>query len=485
MRVAIVHFHLQTGGVTRVIQHACTALTSVGHQVVVLSGEPPQQPLPEGAHVQVIPALRYEERRAPVGPGELAVALDSAAREVLGASPDIWHVHNHCLGKNLALPGALIRLARAGARLLLQPHDFAEDGRPALYRRMYDRMAHQDGADLAAMLYPLAPQIHYAVLNGRDRDFLIAAGAPASQVHLLPNAVALSPVAADISPSHRDNGQLWLYPTRAIRRKNIGELLFWSALAGPDDRFATTQAPQNPSEKPRYRRWVGLAHELKLPVEFEIGHRFADFAALLASSHALVTTSVGEGFGLAFLEPWLVGRQLLGRDLPEITRDFTASGIDLSALYQRLPIPLDWIDSTALRQRMDQALRRLASAYGRPRTAHDLEQAWTAAVTDDRIDFGRLDEIAQETVIRHVAKLQGRPSELCTGLASTEISPAPVMRNQAVVKRQFMLEGYRDRLSRIYAALHAEAPARRLHCADADRVLDRFQAPERLFLLKT
>ena len=38
-----------------------------------------------------------------------------------------------------------------------------------------------------------------------------------------------------------------------------------------------------------------------------------DFAALLASAHALVTTSVAEGFGLAFLEPWLMGRPLAGR----------------------------------------------------------------------------------------------------------------------------------------------------------------------------
>ena len=42
----------------------------------------------------------------------------------------------------------------------------------------------------------------------------------------------------------------------------------------------------------------------------------------MASAHRLVTTSVAEGFGLAFLEPWLFGKGLLGRNLPEITVDF-------------------------------------------------------------------------------------------------------------------------------------------------------------------
>ena len=136
MRILISHFHLQTGGVTRVIEHACTALVSAGHRVLVVAGEPPQQPLPEGAGFAVVPALAYEERRPAVGPSQLAAELEATALKCLGGLPDLWHVHNHCLGKNLALPGALLELAQRGRRLLLQPHDFAEDGRPGLYARL-------------------------------------------------------------------------------------------------------------------------------------------------------------------------------------------------------------------------------------------------------------------------------------------------------------------------------------------------------------
>ncbi|MBK1706983.1 glycosyltransferase [Halochromatium glycolicum] len=514
MRIAIVHFHLQTGGVTRVIEHACRALALSGHEVAVLSGELPPQPQAFPARVKLVPALSYEERREPLGPSALREEMTQAATEALGAAPDLWHVHNHCLGKNLALPDALFQLAESGQRLLLQPHDFAEDGRPALYRRMLETLSAQDSAALSARLYPLAPQIHYATLNARDLGFLGAAGIPAQQLHELPNAVALASPAASGSPTGSPaaspagspigssaaspapslaapraipaRSRLWLYPTRAIRRKNLGELLFWAAVAGPEDRFGATQAPQNPLEQPRYQRWVALAEELALPVDFELGARTDDFGALLASSHALITTSVGEGFGLAFLEPWLIDRPLAGRELPEITGDFTANGIDLSGLYRRLPVPLDWLDAEALRRRLDQALAITADAYRRPRDRDDLDRAWGAA-TDSagRIDLGRLDEEAQAQVLRRVRADPSAPSALDATSPPLADGPELIARNRALVEHHYLLEGYRHRLEAIYQSLLAAPSTAIGDQADGEALIAQFQAPERLWLLRT
>ncbi|MBK5932084.1 glycosyltransferase [Halochromatium salexigens] len=497
MRIAIVHFHLRTGGVTRVIQHACAALATAGHQVAVLSGEPPQRAgALLAARIEVIPALGYEEQREPMGPRALQRAMEQAAQRALGGAPDLWHVHNHCLGKHLALPDALLGLAEAGQALLLQPHDFAEDGRPALYRRMLETLGAQDGAALAARLYPLAPQIHYATLNARDDRFLAAAGVPDAQRHRLPNAVSFAAEAAPEAGSEtsarrgraitRLDHRRWLYPTRAIRRKNLGELLFWAALAGPEERFATTQAPHNPLEQPRYARWVALAQELALPVDFELGARGDDFAALLASSHALISTSVGEGFGLAFLEPWLIGRPLAGRDLPEITADFSAEGIDLGGLYQRLPVPLAWLDASALRQRMDTALAATARAYGRVRDGDDLARAWAAAVDDQaRIDVGRLDEVAQAEVLRHLRADPTARSALDATTPPLAADADRIAYNRAVVEREYLLDGYRRRLEVIYRALLAAPSAPVRDRADGQALITRFQAPERLYLLRT
>jgi len=484
MRILISHFHLQTGGVSRVIEHASMALAAGGHRVLVVAGEPPQQLLPKGVGFALVPALAYEERRPAVGPAELAAALVRTARERLGEMPDLWHIHNHCLGKNLALSEALCTLARQGQRLLLQPHDFAEDGRPGLYARLLGELGGGDAARLSALLYPQAAQLHYAVLNDRDRGFLAAAGIPPDRLHLLPNAVNLPPP-ADCSADPFPDRKLWLYPTRAIRRKNLGELLLWATLASEQDLFATTQAPWNPAELPRYRRWVALAQELRLDLELELGSRIYDFPALLASAHALVTTSVAEGFGLAFIEPWLAGRPLVGRDLPEITRDFTTAGLDLGALYERLEVPLDWLDQDRLRRAMNQALEAAAAAYGRHRTPADLERLWANSVHDGHIDFGRLDETTQEEVIRHLASnTRDRACLRPTHLPDT-IPADCIAHNRTLAERDYSIAGYGRRLEHIYRSLLETTVDPDLGAADGAALLDRFLAPERLFLLRT
>jgi glycosyltransferase involved in cell wall biosynthesis len=483
MRILIGHFHLQTGGVTRVIEHASAALVAAGHQVLVVAGEPVQGHLPEGVRFALVPALAYEERRPAAGPQELTAALERAAREALGSLPDLWHFHNHCLGKNLALPETLLALAQQGQRLLLQAHDFAEDGRPSLYARLLRQIGGGDAMRLSAVLYPQAGQIHYAVLNDRDRGFLATAGVPTPQLHLLPNAVSLSVQTASTDPF--SGRRLWLYPTRAIRRKNLGELLLWSSLAGEQDLFAATQAPQNPSERPRYRRWVALAQELRLPFEPELGNRVEDFSALLGSAHALVTTSVAEGFGLAFIEPWMAGRPLVGRDLPEITPDFVGAGLDLGGLYRRLDVPLDWLDQDRLRLAMDHALKDIMAAYGREETPGDLERSWGNAVRSGYIDFGRLDEAAQEGVIRHLAANRRDGALLQPSDLSGTIPADLVARNRSVAERDYSVEGYGRRLEGIYRSLLSSPVDSDLGAADGAVLLDQFLAPERLFLLRT
>jgi len=487
LQVVICHFHLRTGGVTRVIEHALEALGAHDVTIAVLSGEKPAAALPDGVAFQAIPGLAYEETREPVSGTELARQLTTAARELLGSAPDLWHFHNHSLGKNLAAPAAIGALAREGQRILLHIHDFAEDGRPALYKRMLADAAEGDPGHLSKLLYPVAEQIHYAVLNGRDLALLQRAGIPDRLLHLLPNAIWLPRAEADRSAPlpFAEERRLWLYPTRAIRRKNLGELLFWSALGDETDLFATTQAPLNPAERPVYERWKTLADELRLPVAFELGMEFrGDFLHLLQSAHALVSTSITEGFGLAFLEPWLVGRPLAGRDLPEITGDFADLEVDLGGLYPRLPVPLEWIDREQLATRIATGLRRSLEAYGRNVTEAHRERAWNALVQDGSVDLGRLDEPLQEVVLRRVAGSTQARTELAISRLPLEGSAERIEKNRAVIADQLHLARYGERLLELYRQLADTSPTP-VESASGRSLLDAFLAPERLFLLKT
>ncbi|MBV8265505.1 MAG: glycosyltransferase family 4 protein, partial [Planctomycetaceae bacterium] len=380
-QLAIVHHHLNRGGVTQVIINQLRALdlalkTERPWRVVLVSsgrrvGWPEQLPDQLGSirlDMIEIPALDYDRDTA-ASPWGLARQIRERLQSRGFLTDDtILHVHNHSLGKNLSLPGALRILARDGFRLLLQIHDFAEDYRHENYARMTAALATMatDGADdLASVLYPQADHIHYATLNRRDWSILRDAGVPLSRLHLLPNPIPeLGPLIARADARDRlaracgvpVDSPFVLYPVRGIRRKNLGESLLWSALIAGDWHFGLTLPPVNPAEQPSYLRWKRLAEELRLPCHFELGTLPGmTLTDLLVAADLILTTSVAEGFGMVFLESWLAGRPLVGRDLPEISADVVAAGMRFNGLRPRLSVPLEWVS----RRAFSEALTRL------------------------------------------------------------------------------------------------------------------------------
>lgn len=478
MRVAIIHYHFHRGGVRTVVENACSALSGGDYQFAVLSGEPLPEDgaaasgtLPQsGAPYRVLPELAYWRREWAPLVLERAKAL---AAEMLGGPPDVWHIHNHSLGKNATVPRLVTVLAAEGTPVLLQIHDFAEDGRPDNYRYLADVFGASDAEEIARGLYPQGGRVHYATLNGRDARFLTMAGALPERVHLLPNAVHLSLEADPVTPPPEH--PLILYPTRAIRRKNIGEFLLYSRL-GPPATYAVTMAPGNPVERPIYERWVALAHELNLPVEWEFGERSGmSFPALMIAARQIFTSSVGEGFGLAFLEPWLAGRPVAGRDLPEITGDFIQAGVRLPGLYSELRIPLG-LQADKVRSTYQDALARAFQAYGRPLGRTALDAAWDEASPDGKVDFGKLDEAGQEHVIRIAEGLE---------FPSPEVTESVVAENRRVIMENYGPSAYRQRLEALYQRVAGESttPIGQTPLSGS-RLLECFLAPSRFTPLR-
>lgn len=482
MRIAIVHYHLRRGGVTRVIENAIAAL---GPEVdcVVLSGEAyAGDALPK---VSVVDGLGYSKTAKPADGTRLADKLRAAARDALGGDPDLWHIHNHSLGKNVAFPAALGELLRDGHRALLQIHDFAEDGRPANYaaQKAFFRKAEQ--TDRQTALYPSAPQIHYAALNARDAKILKSTGVPADRCHTLPNAVSVPNLDDDTADPLPGEGPLFLYPTRAIRRKNIGEVALYGAVAAKMDRnalFATTLAPENPDWKALHEEWVAFARAHSLPVRFGIGEDpSVSFPALIHRAEALITTSVAEGFGLAFLEPWLFGKGVCGRDLPEITADFGDNGVHLDGLYARLPVPLTPREETDLLAALEKGLRAAFAAYERALPSDAVERARSALNSGDDYDFGGLPEPLQRAVIERVLT-QGPTAALEAALPGSA-PPSLIESNRSAISSAYSLDEYGERLRKLYNTILA-APVAEPEAHAAETLLDRFLSPERFSLLR-
>jgi glycosyltransferase involved in cell wall biosynthesis len=404
-----------------------------GDDVLVISGEPVEPPLVVSSEsgsagreipVAVVDGLTYDRFREPADPSvplspagqALADGILAAMTGLWGEAADILHVHNPLIRKTAALLPALNILNKRGIRLLLQNHDLAEDFRPDVY---------VDGED-----YPA--NCHYAVINSRDYSFLHRAGLKSEGLHLLPNEV--SPISASPDPARNR----YLYPVRAIRRKNIGEALLLSMFIPPGRTIAVTLPPTTQRDDLIYRRWAALAEELKLPMEFEVGNR-ETFSRLFGSSLAVITTSVKEGFGFSFLEPWTAGREVIGRRISYVCKDFEDEGIRFNALYSALRVPTVYFSPSQLRQKMERTMNTIYDSFGLELPDYITKMISAEFLSQELFDFGRLDEELQERIIRTLVPNQAVRRDIVEvnpflqGLADWQPDPELIEANRRIV----------------------------------------------------
>jgi hypothetical protein len=480
MKIAIVHYHLQPGGVTRVIENTLQAWEENGTEIeaVALSGRAyPGDRLPD---TRVVQGLDYTSPRDAVDPRVLTERLRASAKDALGQTPDLWHIHNHSLGKNPSLTAAVSLLAESGERILLHPHDFAEDGRPGNYLSL---------SEVYQRAYPTGPTIHYAALNQRDRGFLAhMLKDSSSPVHLLANAV---PPSTPFSESQEEKildlpENLLLYPVRAVRRKNLGELALLAS-SHQDFHFANSLGPTNPEFTPIFEDWKQFGKELGLPLTYGLGeHTDASFPEMVGHAQSILSVSVAEGFGLGFLEPWTFGKGLCGRNLPDITSDFAELGVSLANLYDRLPIPLDCIPSVSqVKATIQSALAQFYLDYQEELPEDGTEIAFQSMVENDCIDFGRLDERNQRGIIRSVAQSPELQQGIQKHSGLEVLSGEIIDRNRQAVTEQFSLSSYAERTLNIYQELLATDNGTQCHFANGQLLLDQYLSPTRLNLLRT
>ncbi len=525
MQIAIAHYHLNRGGVTQVIANHLRALDVAvpdGERLRVLllyggrrEGWPEDLPA-ECPRLDIqlaeVPELEYDDGKvSDIEPLSLQFRIeDVLGRNGFEPEETLLHIHNHALGKNTSVPVAAALLARKGVRLLLQVHDFAEDFRPDLYRKLVSLTAREgDTATLPELLYPQAPQIHYAVLNGRDRNVLANAGVEESQLHWLPNPVAAfgelpSQDEARTKLAERfgiaSDVPLLLYPVRGIRRKNLGEMLLCSAALGDAASFAVTLTPMNPAERVSHDAWRTLAEKLGLSCYFGVGDADGlSFTENISAADAIVTTSVAEGFGMVYLEAWLAGRPLVGRNLPEITDDFVAQGLRLDAMYDSLAVPLDWIGEQALRGSVARIFEQVLGQYDRKSEMADRFEPFFDDLINDTtspatVDFATLDVPLQRAVIESVHRDAERREQLVQlnpkigAMAAASVADAarPIAHNRVVISEDYSLEVFGKRLYQLYQKILSSEDVGRLNALPAGTsILDTFLDVRRLRPVRT
>jgi hypothetical protein len=286
------------------------------------------------ADTSVGPVGRVSDAAVAAGTAVLAQRITRELQERFGGENRVWWVHNHHLGKNPAFTMALADIARTHPqqRIIFHIHDFPESGRHTNLR-LLERAGVGD-------LYPTGPGISFVTINSRDRDILADAGV--HPVTYLPNPVTVSAPAAPDKAEHASprraalrrrlveaygvefalftpDDQVFIYPVRAIRRKNVFEAALITMLQERPTSLIVTLPGVSHQEK-KYSAMVEHAfRDGTVPGLFGVGTSLEDhgitFPELLDSADAVISSSVQEGFGYQYITPLELGLPLIARRL--------------------------------------------------------------------------------------------------------------------------------------------------------------------------
>ena len=433
MKIVFIHYHLKTGGVTAVLRQQVESMLHTS-DLLILTGSPPETSFP--CETVLIPGLAYDKSGLNrFEPEKVAAAIIKAIRLKWAGGCDLIHVHNPTLAKNRNFIKILKTLQKEKIRLFLQIHDFAEDGRPLAYFSEDDYVS----------------DCHYGVINSRDYNILLKAGLKKEGLHQIFNT--LTPFNFKATGAITKN--YVLYPVRAIRRKNIGEAILLSLFFKNDEALVITLPPNSPADIKSYERWKAFVEEKHLDIIFEAGLTH-DFSNLVWAANFLITTSITEGFGFSFLEPWTAEKFLWGRRLPEICQDFEKNGVRLDHLYSRLNVPVEWIGKERLFETWKSCVQRAGSMFDLAIDETAIKNAFEKTTDKDIIDFGLLDEAFQKTIISKALSDSANRDALIhlnpclSNPGDVSNKGALIQNNLKAVKRHYNQTRYRKNLVDIY-----------------------------------
>ena len=464
MKIVFIHYHLKTGGVTAVLMQQIESMFQTS-DLLILTGTLPDTSFPwETVH---IPGLGYDTSGPnKFEPQKVAATILNAIRLKWDGGCDLIHVHNPTLAKNRNFLKILKILQKKKIRLFLQIHDLAEDGRPLAYFSEDEYVS----------------DCHYGVINSRDYNIFLKAGLKKEGLHKIFNTI--TPLKFKATGALPKN--YVLYPVRAIRRKNIGEAILLSLFFTHRETLVITLPPNSPVDIKSYERWKAFVEENQLEVLFEAGltHEFSD---LVFAAKFLITTSITEGFGFSFLEPWTAEKLLWGRKLPQICQDFEKNGIRLDHLYSRLNVPVEWIGKDSLFETWTSWVRKAGALFNLAIDETTLKNAFEKTTHKDIIDFGLLDESFQKTIISKVLSDRGNRDTLIhlnpylSNPGDVPNKDLLIQNNSKAVARHYNQKNYRKNLLDIYSRVIRNTVRQKI---DKKILLSEFFALDNFSLLK-
>ena len=393
-----VHYHNRPGGVNTVIGHYAVAFAEA--LMEVSAGLARQSPvtnlvvckrdktegraflpgiiknIPEGGYCSFATKYAFLKTKEILVNRLLAIIQSPAVEKPLCIVG-----HNLSLGKNCALSSAFARCARIyenlsdDIRFFSIIHDFAEEGRIDCLKQINN--ARDLGIDIWNDLYPKTKNLRFVTINKRNYSLLKTNG---FNVNMLANPVEAKKIRRESARQKKDEAFKKLisysvrrqcpidpeiptlfYPARIISRKNVIEAILVSNIICKANLLMGKSGP-SPEHRALYAKTKKLCVKHKAEVVFNSSAAFAPqvfengFPSILYDvADACISTSIAEGFGYAFYEPWTNNKYIIGRK----PMDFSPlPGMKFPGLYTRLPIPVSWIPIHDLAQKYYNRMRQ-------------------------------------------------------------------------------------------------------------------------------
>jgi DNA-binding transcriptional regulator of glucitol operon len=253
-----------------------------------------------------------------------------------------------------------------------------------------------------------------------------------------------------------------------------------------DSLLVITLPPNSPVDVKSYEGWKAFVDGHRLNVEFERGLS-QPFEAIVRSARYLLTTSITEGFGFAFLEPWLFNKLVWGRKIDDICADFEANGIVLNHMYSELQVPIEWVEAYGFFEKWKRAIQNACLLFDFQIQADRIQRASDTIRAAGTIDFGLLDEALQKRVIRLLLADDANRKQMTllnpslSSVGRVRNAKDVIASNRQAVLRNYGMQLYRQKLLSTYRYVAATAVRQRI---DKKKLLAEFFNLNKFSLLK-
>ncbi|MBD3344106.1 MAG: hypothetical protein GF401_03485 [Chitinivibrionales bacterium] len=388
-----IHYHNRIGGVTKVMEHYAEAFNRCRHSgeaqnIIICSLIERKNCFKSGVRLIHAPDCDYHSYRS-------GVVFEKCRRRLVSLLVNIIENHelklpvcvvghNMTLGKNCALTSAFAELCKkyrspsSMVQFVSVIHDLAEEGR----MRMLDEIERVAGfrKKFKSEIYPETGNVRFVVLNHRTAQVLNTAGVISRQV---PNPVFPPPIDTSLSPKDKEyiqnalvrlaaedatrfdpSKRIVFYPVRILGRKNVVESILYGCVMLKAN-LVIGGTGKTRADIKLFDTIKEFCRRNALTVVFDVNRissllpsymkSLPVFPLLISLCDVCITTSVAEGFGYAFFEPWLYNKVVTGRKAKGFS---SPEAFDTSLFYSRLPVPAEWISAAKLKKKYFSALKR-------------------------------------------------------------------------------------------------------------------------------